>query len=447
MKKLLPALAVNELDKRLRGEFSLSSEMLIDNASRLMYDAVKGRLVGHRILVVAGKGNNGSDAISLAILAWQDSLDVSLMYVSQEGNEHNMNRRRCALELGIPVVDDVQGFDVVVDGILGAAFRPPVQENVKNLVGKLNAMDAFRIAVDVPSAYLFRADLTVTFTMLKREEYLPSFRKFTGDVVLINPGFPESALDLVGTDSFLLEDGDYHVPPFCPGDYKNRRGHVGIVGGSGEYTGAPVLSAKAAFHAGAGLVTIHTGQSSYLSVSCYRPAIVRHMPVDEKGLDSLVIGPGWGNDGDVGIFSSGLPKVIDADALKLIGKGCDFAHSAVLTPHIGEMERLCGSLSLPADAKTLAGYLSAVVVLKGASVVISDGNVEYICDGMNPSLGVAGSGDVLSGIIGAFLAVGMDLLDAAVNAVILHQKAGRICHERLGFYDADDLIEEIGRNR
>ena len=139
--------------------------------------------------------------------------------------------------------------------------------------------------------------------------------------------------------------------------------------------------------------------------------------------------------------------VLDAEALMQIERGDDFAFRAILTPHVGEMRRLTSRLGVDDDARVLSKTLRAIVVRKSSIVEIAYGDTHYYYPGNNPSLGVAGSGDVLSGIIAAFLASGMEPLDAALNGVILHQMAGKMAHEHLGYYDSLDLINEVGRLR
>ena len=139
--------------------------------------------------------------------------------------------------------------------------------------------------------------------------------------------------------------------------------------------------------------------------------------------------------------------VLDADGLNMIEKGDDFSSRAILTPHVGEFKRLCGRLDLDEDALILSKVLNAVIVKKSNVVEIAFNGMRYFYVGNNPSLGVAGSGDVLPGIIGALLASGESPLNAAINGVILHQRSGKRAHERLGFYDSIDLVEEVGRLR
>ena len=444
MIKIAPAREVNSLDALMRERYGLPSESLIEKASRLMYDDIRTLIADRHTLFLVGKGNNGSDALSVALLAKADGLDVSVYYQSEKGCPENLARRERIEKAGIPVVEDINGYDCYVDGLIGAAFRLPLYPEVEELIEKVNGIDALKIAVDIPSGLLFRADRTVVFTMHKKEAFLHGNRLSLGEYALYNPGFPEKELLDFPTDSFLLEDSDYSVGAFRGSDYKNSRGHLAILGGSEKYTGAAILAARSAFHAGAGLVTIFTGEKAYPALSTYRPAMVRKDSYDETGIKALVVGPGWNDEGSRDFVSSSLPMVIDADGLDYIESGDRFGYRAVITPHVGEFRKICRRLGIEEDTAELSRTLEVIVVLKAETVEITDGSRTYFYDGMNPSLGVAGSGDVLSGIIGAFLASGMKPMDAAVNGVILHQKAGKAAHEKYGFYDTVDLVDVMG---
>ena len=250
MKKIAPARDVNALDARMREKYGLQSDILIEKASRLMYDDIKNLLQDRKTLFLVGKGNNGSDALSVALFAKSDGLDVTVYYLSPDGCPENLERRDRARRAGIPSTDDIDGYDCYVDGLIGAAFRLPLYEDVQALIDEVNAMDALRISVDIPSGLQFHADRTVVFSMHKRESFLHGNRLSLGSYALYNPGFPEEELSDFSTTSFLLEDSDYDVSSFKGSDYKNSRGHVGILGGSERYTGAAILAARSAFHAG-----------------------------------------------------------------------------------------------------------------------------------------------------------------------------------------------------
>ncbi len=452
MLPLLTLSSASENDSALIRECALDEHSLVSNAATGAYLSCRDLFRGKRVLFVVGKGNNGSDALALASLVTALARSVSVYCHFPDGSAENM-RRRLQLEPSL-FVDEMRPADVIVDGLFGVKCRLPLDERTEDIISFINSSGAVVIALDVPSAFRVRADYTISFMCPKKEMYLPQNRASCGKIILFNPGFPEGRIRGDGK-TFLLTGSDYFSPPIPLDGYKNTRGHVCIAGGSERYPGAPIISSLAAFHSGAGKVTI-------LSTGTVRERILASHPslmfADEgtplTQYDSFVAGPGW-DEGSREILErisqSGKNYVVDADAIKLL-PGLKTGGRAVITPHAGEFGKLLALLGFDEgdiirNAERTALELECVVVLKGVTTIITDGSLLYIADGANPSLGVAGSGDVLSGVIGAFLAYGLSPLTAAVNGVLLHQRSGRAAEEEYGFYSAEDLIKEIGRNR
>lgn len=441
MKRLYKANRVNDFDKAMRRKYSLNSLYLIENAARCALNTIGDEIRGKRTLILVGSGNNGADGIFLFLLLRERGEDVHVYYRSEAKSEENsILRKRVPLSA---ISTRVEGFDVIIDAVYGASFHPPLSSHDKGFFDRINNIQAFKVALDVCSAYYFKADVTISFTMLKEEDVLSSSAR----LILENPGFPDVEISSFSPDSFLLEDDDYSARSFGPSDYKNVRGHLLIKAGSAEYKGAPILSAKASFHAGCGLVTLNSAKE-LSDIACYYPPLIyKGGKLDYAPYSALLAGPGWGSDCDRSFFEYEGSMVLDAEALSMIEKGDKFSLKAVLTPHVGEFNRLVRRLGIEDDAVSLSKELEAVIVKKSSIVEIACLDERYFYIGNNPSLGVAGSGDVLAGIIGAFLASGMTSKEAAINAVILHQMSGRRAHERLGYYDSLDLISEVGRMR
>ena len=247
-----------------------------------------------------------------------------------------------------------------------------------------------------------------------------------------------------GTETFILSFDDLMKIEFSPDDYKNTRGHVALIAGSRNYVGAARMAGESLFHSGTGLVTVITDEDAFLPISLFSPFIMRTSLDGKTEYDSYVIGPGWGRSGRREYLFLDGKKVIDADAISLIEKGDCFSFKAVITPHLGEYRKLKDHIGMPdATEEEVASALEAVIVLKTSIVSISDGKRRYLFDGANPSLGVAGSGDVLSGIIGFYL-TRRDPENAAINGVLHHQKAGLMARDKFGFFDALDLIDQVG---
>ncbi len=452
MLPLLTLSGASELDSTLISECALDEHSLVSNAALGAYESCLDLFRGKRVLFAAGKGNNGSDALALASLVNEVASSVSVYCHFPDGGEENMRRRR-ALDSSL-FVDEITDADVIVDGLFGVKCRLPLDERTENVIGRINSSPAVVIALDVPSAFLVKADYTITFMCPKKEMYLPHNRALCGKIILFNPGFPEGRIKGYGK-TFLLCESDYN-PPAVPLDgYKNTRGHLLIAGGSERYPGAPLISALAAVHSGAGKVSIlSTGTVRAAVLSSYPSMMIADEDASFSQYDSFVAGPGW-DEGSREILErmaqSGKNYVVDADAIKLL-PGLKTEGRAVITPHLGEFRRLTSLLGFDEvdiikNAVRTALELECVVALKGVTTIITDGSEVYIADGANPSLGVAGSGDVLSGVIGAFLASGLSPLSAAVNGVLLHQRSGRAASEEFGFYSAEELIRAIGRMR
>ena len=250
--------------------------------------------------------------------------------------------------------------------------------------------------------------------------------------------------------------------------YKRTRGSVAIIGGSGRFTGAVVLAAKAAFCSGAGLVTVFTEEKLIPVVTKAIPSAMATTYEDIPDLDrfdAVLIGPGMGKNHDIALskaLSQAKRLVVDADGirafarLKLTGNG-----NCILTPHPGEFEALVnafcpGKPDTPeADTPESFAALLEDVHKKTDSVLVYKSDIVWIAadgklsvyDGGNPSLGVAGSGDVLAGITAALAArlKDRDACSIARNAVLLHQIAGRLAHEDIGYYSSDTLVKYVGR--
>ena len=452
MQPVLTPSSASSLDHRLIAEHSLSEAELIDNAAMGVF-RLTSQMIREPVTVIAGPGNNGSDGIALASILHDRGYDVSILYLYEKGNSENLRRRR-SLSPDIPIVSRIPEHGTVYDALFGFSFHGEADERFREIAEEAENADLV-ISVDVPSGGIVRSDATVSLMMLKTSLYMPG--AMPGKIMECNPGFPSDSLSVSSDSVYLISDSDSTLKAFCENDYKNTRGHVCIAGGSDRYTGAPRLAARSAFFSGAGLVTIATDSGK---IRDENPAVMITAPLsDYSRFSSIIAGPGWDKGSEAvfdSILESGKPLVIDADGLKYV-PGHSFGGNAVLTPHVGEYRRLCTAMgtddslsdpdSLPAKLMNIASYLEAVIVLKASSVWIADSASVFIYHGANPSLGVAGSGDVLSGIIGALLAAGEKPLNAAIDGVILHQRAGRNAHEKYGFYSAEELILEVGKAR
>ena len=463
MERLYSSHEVLHADRLAIDSFSIPSLSLMEQAAIAAYEEVIAFAGdGCEVCVVAGSGNNGADGLALArLLSTMSSCRVSILHIAgHESAGHRVQRLACEA-LGIPVVDSMPDDGIIIDAYLGAGISGSLRAEARAIIGKMNASHAALISLDVPSGIAddafnpcADADLTVVFGPLKRPLYAPGMRSHCGRIVNRKLSYPQASLP--ESKVCLLDESGYRKLALEPDSYKHSRGRVAIIGGSPAYRGAVRLAAKAAFHAGAGMVTVFTDSAilDMVSLDCPAGAMVRPFaafPSLASSFDSILIGPGLGRGEEALALAQAVSRlhlrrlVVDADAIGLISHS--EAESVVLTPHVGEFRRLdsrepAGPEDFYAKLIETAARLGATIVYKAENVYVArhDG-IDIVC-GMNPSLGVAGSGDVLAGII-----VALREGESVSNAVLLHQMAGRALASQKGFYTADELIEEAGRLR
>jgi NAD(P)H-hydrate epimerase len=327
-----------------------------------------------------------------------------------------------------------------------------------------------------------RAALTVTFAAPKHAHVLPPACDRVGEMVVADIGIPAVVLAETGTRLWLLEakDAARAYGRRQPDAHKGTFGHVLVVAGSVGKSGAAILSAGGALRAGAGLVTVATPAPALPLVAAGRPEMMTEpLPVDgsgslhrealtralalAEGKDAVVLGPGLGQDPATVAFVRGFvascaaPLVVDADGLNALAEGARAELSkrqaaTVVTPHPGEMARLIGSKAADVQrrrlevARAFAAESRAVVVLKGQRTVVAhpDGRAAVNPTG-NPGMATGGTGDVLSGILGALLARRLEPWVAATAAVYVHGLAGDVAAARLGQESllAGDVVDAL----
>ena len=385
--------------------------------------------------------------------------------------------------------------DVLIDGIAGTGLRGLLSGTTAEIVKLINAQrtgGAFVLAVDIPSGCSdgmsvagprVVADVTITMGLRKAAAYHPVCRVGWGAILRVNPSFPPVLLKNSVAAAILSDQDDLKLKRFAEDVYKNTRGHLALFAGSIAFSGAARLSARAAFHSRCGLVTLCCDRDVASVAASETPSIIVEAIEQQavlkgsqlvRAYQAVAAGPGWGDGREeqvLELLQSGLPTVLDADAIeafaKLVGDhriGSTAHGPLVLTPHPGELHRMLEALHMPLLAqetgpsgtpesfidslKRVALALEIVLVYKSHVVWIIDGrsggSLPIVVDGMNNALGVAGSGDVLTGIIGSLLAQGYDVLEAAHTGVLVHQGAGLLARNESGWFDAETLITHIG---
>jgi NAD(P)H-hydrate epimerase len=366
--------------------------------------------------------------------------------------------------------DDLSGVDVVVDALFGTGFRGVPRPEAAALIERIGASGLPVLSVDLPSGVdastgeisgaAVTAEVTVTFHGAKVGLVVAPGRFHAGRVVVADIGLEPAETAIVHATPAVLS----LVPRRGARDSKFTAGSLLVVGGASGTTGAAVLAATAALRADAGYVTVAV-PSEELAVAetlalepvkrgfDYADALDTLAPDLERS-SALAVGPGLGRSDDARglvhalLERSSLPAVVDADGLYGLEPVPRDAPT-VLTPHAGELARLLETESAWVSAHRLeaaarcAERFRAVVVLKGADTIVRapDGRT-VVCDTGPPSLATAGTGDVLTGVLGAFLAKGVDATDAAVAAAVTHGLAARSVPRQSGLI-ASDVVQAL----
>jgi ADP-dependent NAD(P)H-hydrate dehydratase / NAD(P)H-hydrate epimerase len=459
---------------------------LMERAGSAAAEAVLRRYADARSVAVwCGTGSNGGDGFVVARKLHEAGRAVEIVLAGPEEKiagdaRENLERAR---KLKIPF-GEPGGGELAVDALFGTGFSGKPRDEAARLIEELNGLGAPILSVDVPSGVnastgevagaAVKAETTVTFHGRKVGLVVAPGRFQAGEVEVADIGLAPGRTRHEHVDERILAE----VPRRGPSDNKYTAGSVLVVGGSTGKTGAPCLTAEAALRAGAGILTV-CAPASLNTVFEQRLLEVMTRPcADEEGVmtmdaadaileaaekaTAIAIGPGLGRTdavrGLVGYLLDRLDKpiVLDADGLWALAGHLDWVFSreapTVLTPHAGELARLLGRDSSRISARRLdavqagADDVGAVVLLKGAdTLVAAPGKGVLACDLGNPGLATAGTGDVLTGIVAAFLAKGMEGRVGAAAAAAAGGEAARLAAERHGTAGmiASDVIEAL----
>ena len=431
--------------------------------------------------VFCGAGNNGGDGYVLARLAAQQGVVVSVIALTPpdklQGDAATAYGDFVA-DGGVVVAWDGAPdphVDLIVDALLGSGLMRDVEGQLADVVDAINAHASPVLAIDIPSGLdgdsgairgaVVRADLTVTFVGLKTGLFLHDGPDCVGELRFSDLQIPGKCYDdaavllrRIDYDAFLRE-----LPARKRSAHKGDFGHLLLVGGGPGMPGAVRLAGEAALRSGTGRVSVATHPSHAAAISTGRPELMCHAvdkPSDLKPLldkvDTLAIGPGLGTDQwGRGLFDeivkSDLPTVVDADALNLLADSALRRDNWILTPHPGEAARLLGTTAGAIQENRLSAIdelsnkYGGTVVLKGAgSLVSSQGGSPWISTAGNPGMASPGMGDVLTGVVAAFLAQGLSLEQASAFGVEIHARAGDLA-SRTGQRGliASDVLREL----
>ncbi len=497
MKKVLDQVQVRELEQKAVDE-GIGYLQLMENAGKgiARFLAKKVSVSGKRIAVLCGKGNNGGDGFVAALALAERGAKVVVVLVqgfpSTEisvevfGRLKDTTVRICQYEKEPEYVQSyLTSCDYVIDAIYGIGFRGTVPEMIADVIRAANHARATVIAVDIPSGVFcdtgevlgdcIQADYTVTFSTLKPAHLLFPGKAFCGEVTIAPVGIPGDFIE-EQKGNFEVLDDEYCRKLFTPRKEDGNKGDYGsllCLCGSYGMAGAAIMAASAALRCGVGLVHMVLPERIYpLVASCLAEPIFTVLPENEN-LQSLpeviwqkttacLIGCGLGlsDYSKKYIFqlmsNAKVPIILDADGLNTVAENIDIIKTVkaplILTPHPGEMARLMKTTVQDVQSHRLeyvrrfSRETGAVVVLKGSGTLIAapDGKVCYNPTG-NPGMARGGSGDILAGMIGAFVAQGVDPFYAASCGVYLHGLAGDRCAEHLSQMGMlpTDIIKEL----
>lgn len=468
------AAQVRALDARLMAA-GTPGAVLMQRAAQAAWRALRRRWPQVRKLcVLAGPGNNAGDGYLLAVLARRAGWGVQVYSLADPARLRDAAAQAYAEACAQGVQVQPWHAEAVLDGLLvdamlGTGLAGELREPYASAVARINASGLPCLALDIPSGLCadtgrlwgaaVRADLTVTFIALKLGLFTGAGPDQVGELCFADLQADAALCAAAPAMAQRLTAGNLQRLPARPRTtHKGRCGRLLVVGGERGYGGAALLAAQSGLRGGAGMVSLATREEHLAGALARCPELmVRGLLSSGQllallpGHDVLVVGPGlgqgaWGRSLLTAAAQFEGAQVWDADALNLLAAGrVQIRAGAVLTPHPGEAARLLGcSLAevqddRPAAALRLAQRYQAVVVLKGAGSLVTDGHTLCLCEHGHPAMAGPGLGDVLAGLIGALLAQGLAALPASELAVWLHARAG----ERLGQAGRGLLASEL----
>lgn len=467
MHKLLTASQTKEVDNYTIKAKNISSTELMENAANAFVRAFMVEIPNFDTLIsiYCGTGNNGGDGLAIARLLKEqgyERLNIKIARFSKnESPDFSKNLKRLNLT-GIPIfeLNENQAFpeenaDLIIDGLLGSGLNKPLEGNFKDLVDHLNKLNKKVLAIDVPTGFpsegtidhyacILKANLCICFQRPKINFFFPESEKALERFKTVEIGLDEDFIEAQSSNWKLIESDDIHkiLKSRKAFSHKGTYGHALIIAGKAETMGAALLCADACLHSGAGLTTACIPQDGYTAMNCYAPEVMilqRDSFMSFEKYNSIAIGPGLGTELEARdiltqvLNSTKKSLVIDADAINLLAFNPELIEklpeNCIICPHIKEFDRLFGPsnswwerLSL---AQTKAQELKIIILLKNryTFIVCPDGNILINPTG-NPAMAVGGMGDVLCGMICAFLAQSYSAIESAILATYLHGETG-----------------------
>ncbi len=468
-------------------ELGIPGGVLMERAAVAMAEEIlklfpPRRLRRRRALVVCGGGNNGGDGFVIARELRRAGVDVAVIATKDEYAGDSATNLAALRNLGMEIhgpeslEDLLEGAVLVVDALLGTGFSGEVREKEAALIRNINSARVTTVSVDMPSGVngstgevageAVRADVTVCSHAAKIGCVISPGREHAGEVLAVDIGIPREAEDFwpeaEWTDRRSLRG---FIPRIEEPAHKYSAGALLVVAGSRAMTGAPVMSVRGAQRAGCGIVFLATPESAAPAVDIkLTEALVYGVAEDEDGgmtsgalgqiLDhadratAIAVGPGIGTSEESLRLVEGIlreaeaPVLLDADAVTVLAGSQALAKRGaptVITPHAGELGRLLGSGAKDVSAHRLssarraAGEHGCCVLLKGSDTLVVEGERAAVNSTGSVALATAGTGDVLTGVIGALLSRGMNAYDAARAGAWVHGRAAELWLKETGW--------------
>ncbi len=494
--KIFTGSQIRELDKYTIEHEPISSLDLMERAAKAITQAIVAVWpVSTPIIVFAGPGNNGGDALAVGRLLAEQNYHVSVYLFNISGHlspDCEANKKRAAESRRIREFIEVsQEFEpprldtdtLVVDGLFGSGLNKPLAGGFASLVKYINASPSRVVSIDVPSglmtedntynvrANIIRANLTLTLQLPKLSFLFAENQQFIGQLQTLDIRLSQEGISKLESQYTVIDENDIRrlIRPRNQFAHKGQMGNALLVAGSYCMAGAAVLAAKACLRSGAGKVAVCSPRRNIGILQTSVPeAIVKSgneetifaEAVDTEDFQAMGIGPGIGQSEQTAIAlisqlrRTQCPIVADADAINILATHHAWMQQLpkgiILTPHPKEFDRLEGhsadSYERLVKARNLAERLQGYVIIKGRNTAICcpDGHIVFNSTG-NAGMATAGSGDVLTGILTGLLARGYSQLDACMMGVYLHGLAGDLAAHELGEESliAGDIIDYL----
>ena len=490
MIKILSSNQIKELDKVTILKKGIASVDLMERAATEVVNWITERFDTRKAFkVFCGTGNNGGDGLAIArlLLKRKYTIQVYVLNSDKKTADFKINEERLSSLATISYITSLQDIpklsssDTILDAIFGSGLNKEAEGLYAQVIEAINTSQSTVIAIDIASGLfadrtqqnkaIIKPSYTLSFQLPKLAFMVPENAEYVGEWYLLDIGLDEDYIKEAKTTYFYLDEeyAKKTIKPRKKFSHKNSYGRTLIIAGSYGMIGAAVLAVKACLKNGAGLCRTYTPKCGY---EILQVAVPENMCLTDENFEFITdipdissytaigIGPGMGQAEEtknavVKLFTtSGIPLVIDADALNIISADKSLLEvvpkGSVLTPHPGELARLAGKAAdyfeKLQQIKNLAEKIGGAVILKGAHTAIatSDGNFYFNSTG-NPGMATAGSGDVLTGIITSLIAQGYSSTEAAKLGVYIHGAAGDFAAEYLSEHcvSASDIIAGI----